>query len=81
MKDCGVSMVHQEIFKLFSLYFPDYYGKEKSDVWFANGKNSIRIRLKNKQELIFTCYGKNDWRLETLKCYIKLSKKGENNNE
>lgn len=68
-------MVHQEVFKLFDLYFPEY-NKEKAEVWFANGKNSIRIRLKNKQELIFTYNGKDDWKLETVKSFLD-GKKGE----
>ena len=46
-------MVHQEVFKLFNLYFPNYSG-ENAEAWFANGENSIRVRLRNKQELIFT---------------------------
>lgn len=68
-------MVHQEVFKLFDLYFPEY-SKEKAEAWFANGKNSIRIRLKNKQELIFTYNGKDDWKLETVKSFL-AGKKGE----
>ncbi len=45
----GESMTHNEVYKRFELYFPQYAGADKVDVWFPNGKNSIRIRQKNKQ--------------------------------
>ena len=62
-------MVHEEVFKWFELYFPDY-AKERVECWFPNGKNSIRLRQTNKQEFIFTYNGKNNWRFETLKSFL-----------
>ena len=41
-------MVHNDVYKWFALYFPDYAGNHV-ECWFPNGKNSIRIRQKNKQ--------------------------------
>ena len=46
-------MSHSEVMKWFEYYFPDYAG-ERIDVFFPNGRNSIRIRQKNGQEFIFT---------------------------
>lgn len=68
-------MVHQKVFEVFDAYFPNYSG-ENAEAWFANGKNSIRVRLKNQQELVFTYQGKSGWKLETVKCFLD-SKKGE----
>ena len=43
-------MSHSEVYKWFELYFPQYAG-DKVESWFQNGKNRIRIRQKNHQEL------------------------------
>ena len=40
-------MSHSEVMKWFEYYFPDYAG-ERIDVFFPNGRNSIRIRQKNE---------------------------------
>lgn len=45
-------MVHKEIFKHFLEM--SNIDQNDIDVWFQNGRNSIRIRLKNKVEVIFT---------------------------
>lgn len=70
-------MVHQRVFELFTLYFPNY-SNENAEVWFANGKNSIRVRLKDKRELIFTYSGQDNWKLETMKSF--LGSREEKNN-
>lgn len=53
-------MGHSEVMKWFENYFPDYSG-DRIDVWFPNGRNSIRIRQKNGQEFIFTYHNQKDW--------------------
>ena len=63
-------MIHDKVYKWFELYFPHYAG-ETVDMWFPNGKNSIRIRQTNKAEFIFTYNDINDWKFETLTSYIK----------
>ncbi len=63
-------MVHEDVYKKFELYFPIFAG-ENVDTWFTNGKNCIRVRLKNGQSLIFSYGGKNEWRLETTKSFLK----------
>lgn len=66
-------MAHGDVYKWFELYFPQYAG-EKTEVWFPNGKNSICVRQTNKQEFVFTCNGKDDWRFETVKSFINGGK-------
>ena len=63
-------MSHKEVYKWFELYFPHYAG-DKVDAWFPNGKCSIRIRQKNKQNFIFTFNGERDWKFETLDSFLK----------
>lgn len=43
-------MSHSEVMKWFEYYFPDYAG-ERIDVFFPNGRNSIRIRQKMVRNL------------------------------
>ena len=69
-------MTHKSVDQWFELYFPQYAG-DKVDVWFQNGKNSIRIRQKNHQEFIFTFNDKDDWRFETVKSFINELKGGK----
>lgn len=66
-------MGHKDIFEVFKNLFPDLV--KDSDIWFPNGKNSVRIRMKSGQELIFTHNKNTDWSLETVKHFLN-SKKG-----
>lgn len=63
-------MSHNEIYQMFTLYFPDY-AKDRVKEWFPNEKSSVRIRQKNEQEFVFTYLSKTDWRFETIDSYIK----------
>lgn len=63
-------MSHKEIYKWFELYFPIYAG-DRVEVWFPNGKNSIRIRQINKQEFVFTYHSNKKWKFETLDSFLK----------
>ena len=60
-------MSHSEVMKWFENYFPDYSG-DRVDVWFPNGRNSIRIRQKN---------GQKDWRFETITSFLNGMKGGK----
>lgn len=62
-------MTHKSIFNSFKSRFPDI--EEHSEIWFPNGKNSVRIRLKDGREIVYTCNDKDDWRLESLDSFIK----------
>lgn len=63
-------MIHNEVYKKFTSLFPEYAGN-KVDCWFPNGKNSVRVRHKDKREFIFTYMSEKDWKLETLDSHIK----------
>ena len=65
-------MTHMRVMDQFIEHFPNL--KDTIDVWFQNGKNSIRIRFKNDSpELIFTFDSNKSWTLETVdKFYNKL---------
>lgn len=69
-------MSHSEIMKWFEYYFPDY-SRNRVDVWFPNGRNSIRIRQKNGQEFIFTYHNQKDWRFETITSFLNGMKGGK----
>lgn len=69
-------MSHSDVYKWFELYFPDYAG-DKVDAWFQNGKNSIRIRQKNRQEFVFTFHDKNNWNFETIDNFVSRLRGGK----
>ncbi len=62
-------MSHIDIYKHFKTLFPEKV--EKSVEYFPNGKNSIRVRYLDKSELIFTLNSISDWKLETIKSFLK----------
>lgn len=62
-------MSHRDVYEHFKRCFPMY--ADASEVWFPNGKHSIRVRLLNKYDFIFTYNGNNDWRFETIDSFIK----------
>lgn len=58
-------MVHSDILaKFLEMFFGTY--SELIEVWFPSGRNTIRVRLTTKQELIFTYNDKKDWSLMTV---------------
>ena len=62
-------MVHSKIFGRYKKMF--YMDAPNVKVWYPNGFNSIRIRLFNKDEFVFS-YTKDDiWNLETLDNFIE----------
>ena len=65
-------MAQEEVFKELKRYFPDYYIGTKE--WFPNGRNSIRVRLYNGSDFIFTFYNENDWCFETVDSHIRKMK-------
>ena len=46
------------------------------DIWFTNGKNCIRVRYTNGQEVIFSYNSKTDWTIETANNYWRRIQKG-----
>lgn len=66
-------MVHSKIYKIFERILPLYAG-ENAEIWFPNGKNSIRVRGINKQEYVFTYNDDATWKFETLKNFMQTMK-------
>ena len=62
-------MTHRDILlkfrELFSAHLHDI------DVWFPNGKGSVRVRLITKQELVFTYHNEKHWSLETVDMFLE----------
>lgn len=73
-------MTHNEVYKNFPFGFVNF-NEEDVDVYFPCGRNTIRIRLKNQREYIFTFNTNKDWSIETVKSFIRrMSTKGDNKN-
>ena len=69
-------MFHKEVLERFKTIcgVDDECIKE----WFPNGKNSVRVVLKNDYQLILTYNSVKDWRLETRASYEnRLSEKAK----
>ena len=66
-------MVHSKVYQIFERVLPLYAG-EQVEIWFPNGKNSIRIRSVDKREFVFTYHDDKSWKFETLKNYISSMK-------
>jgi hypothetical protein len=62
-------MTHLQVINIFKSKFSLYSNHIKE--WFPNGKNSVRIRLKNGQEFVFTHNTPSDWCFETIDSFIK----------
>jgi len=62
-------MVHSELIKRYQALFK--YSVQDIDVWFPNGKDSIRVRSLSKEEYIFTYKNEKTWKLETVNHFIK----------
>lgn len=62
-------MSHHEVMKKFKELF--CIEEREIDTWFQNGKNSIRVRNKNKVEFVFTYENDHDWCLETAERFLK----------
>ena len=68
-------MSHIDVFKKFEELMP--YFCEQVEEWFPNGFNSIRVRLENKREYIFTYSEENGFRFEDIGVFIDRTLKGE----
>jgi hypothetical protein len=72
VKEDKEKMVHEKIWEKFK----EHNGSVSDIVtcWFPNGKNSIRVRLRESGDLIFTYISKKKWRLETVDSYLDSTK-------
>lgn len=68
-------MSHNEVYKWFERFFPSYAG-DSVEMWFPNGKNSIRVRRTGHLDFVFSYNGPRDWKFETVESFIDGVKKG-----
>ena len=68
----SLSMLHIDVLKRFKEIFPIKDGS--IEYWWPNGKNSIRVRLKNSFELVLTYLSNKKWRLETVESFNENDK-------
>lgn len=61
-------MVHSDIFKYFKDCLPAC--AEETDEYFPSGKNTIRVRQKNRQDFIFQYNGPKAWKFQTIDQFI-----------
>ena len=65
-------MIHKDVYTMFEAYFPEVAAKV--DVWFPNGKDSVRVRLTSKREFIFSYINDNHWSFETIDSFLEKLK-------
>ena len=65
-------MLHIDVLKRFKEIFP--IKDDSIEYWFPNGKNSIRVLLKNRVELVLTYLSNKKWRLETVESFNENDK-------
>lgn len=68
-------MSQKMIYEHFCVLMPAF--SYSVDTWFPNGPGSIRIRLIDKEEFIFTYKSLTEWQFETLKNYMNKLKEAK----
>lgn len=66
-------MNHNELFKKYKEIFQA--NDADIDVWFPNGKDSVRVRYKDKREFVFTYSKSDEWCIQTIKEFLKSTRK------
>lgn len=61
-------MKHDLILNWFKIFFTEF--SKAIESWSPQGANSIRIRMINRQEVVFTFYSQEDWRYESVNSFI-----------
>ena len=64
----GKKMTHKALFDIYKMLLGGFLGSVET--WFPNGKNSIRVRLTTRQEVIFTYTNDKKWRIETIDMFL-----------
>ena len=65
-------MTHNNIWQLFKNKLSLY--SDNVETWFPCGKNAIRVRMKTKEEYVFSVSDDGSWMLESMKHYMKRMK-------
>lgn len=66
-------MTPNDIFKKFKKVFP--VTDEEIDRISVIDTNVLKVRLKNRKELVFTYFSSNKWRIDSLDLYLRDKKK------
>ena len=61
-------MLHTEVFDKFKEI--SHIKDESIECWFPNGRNSVRVRLRSRIELVLTYWSQLNWKLETLNSFV-----------
>ena len=61
-------MTQYDVYNQFKIIFPQY--TDHTEAWFPNGKHSVRIRLLDGNEFIFTYNNDLEWSFETVGMFI-----------
>ena len=62
-------MTHSDVLYNFKRIFPNLW--ERIEVWYPNGRNSVRVRFTGWTECTFTYFSPTDWKFETLHSFVK----------
>lgn len=62
-------MTPREVFERFQRLAPDF-SHEKVTIWYPHGQNTIRLRMVDRKEFIFSIEN-GEWHLQTLAAYLK----------
>ncbi len=62
-------MRHVDVHEMFTRLFPMYSAGKYT--WYPNGRNTIRIKIIENIEFIFTYHNNRCWSFETLPMYNK----------
>lgn len=62
-------MTHNSVYRRFKEILPDI--AKDTVAWFGNGKDSIRVRLTDGEDYIFTLTGRDTWTYENLDSFIE----------
>ena len=65
-------MTHVEIYEIYKQQLEHY--EKQTVMWFPNGHHSIRVRLEDGEEFVFSYFNKRHWRFETLTRFMKKMK-------
>lgn len=62
-------MLQRDVLKQFQRIF--HPAKDSVTEWAPNGKNSVRVTLRDGSKFAFTYVSDDEWRLETVRSFIR----------
>lgn len=67
-----IKMTHDEVYQTYRDTLP-FYAKRTTE-WFPNGYDSVRVRVENQGEFVFTCLAGEGFKFEDIDTFIKSMK-------